>query len=392
MITTIPIAIVSEDDYLPGIISKVIRSFKVDQYLSIENFTISSGFIETNIVIIDFSSVNLSIEDLDTLSGFKNKIHIIGVVRIEDYHNIDADMWKHVSEVVLKPFHPNSLVFALDRSVKQLKGEKSDGLLISEFKKYSEQLERNTAQANIRSSKFNNDLDMASNLQECLYPKDLPDIRNIRFASKYRSLEKISGDFYHFEKFSSNRFSLLFADVSGHGVTAALYSAMVKSAISSINFERVSPAEVVKRMNKFLISAQKKPSYNYVTICYSSFDLKKQKVTYCNAGLPAPLLISNNNVKKMNNTGPFVGIFDAAEYQEESEKFVPGDKMLFFTDGAYEDIEDFNIKKGYQKVFSIVDKNKAQKINEIVEEMFAILENTPIKNDDSTYLGIEYIK
>lgn len=388
------IGIITGDDILYNIITNTIKNHKIERFLSVENFLVSADFSRNVLLYIDLDdNTSISLKEIEDIRKNSERITIAGILCLSKYSDIDSSVTRSLSEIIIRPFHPNQILLVLDRTVKSAQSQKLDMNSLSELREYNENIENSKAKANIRTSKIDNDLEMASNLQECLYPKEFPDIRNIAVYSRFRSMEKISGDFYHFEKFSSNRFFMLFADVSGHGVTAALFSAMVKSAISSINFERSTPSEAVRKMNKFLLSVQKRPSYNYVTLCCTYFDLKKQLIAYCNAGVPSPLLINNNNqIKQLGNNGPFVGIFESADYQEEKEKFVPGNKILFFTDGAYEDAEDFNIKKGYEKIVNIANNNKTLPIKEIIDNMYNMLEKKAEKSDDSTYLGIEFIK
>jgi len=386
------IGIITSDNILFNVITNTINNYKIERFSSIENLLVSADFSDIVLLFADLADTSISSNEIKNIQKNSKKIAIIGITYLEKYNDVEVSVINYLSDIVIRPFHPNKILLTLDRTIKMAQSQKINLSSLSDLRQYNENIENNKAKANIRTSKIDNDLDMASNLQECLYPKEFPEIRNIEFYSRFRSMEKISGDFFHFEKFSSNRFFLLFADVSGHGVTAALFSAMVKSAISSINFERNTPQEAVKKMNKFLISVQKRPSYNYVTLCCTYFDLKKQQITYCNAGVPSPLLVKNNNeIKQLGNNGPFVGIFETADYQEEKEKFLPGNKILFFTDGAYEDAEDFNIKKGYEKIVNIANENKKLPIKDIIENMYKTLENNE-KSDDSTYLGIEFKK
>ncbi|MFW5807594.1 MAG: PP2C family protein-serine/threonine phosphatase, partial [Spirochaetota bacterium] len=298
----------------------------------------------------------------------------------------------NADDLILKPFPPKQILLSVERSITNKILKEQNEMLIQELQEKNARLEELNAQAHIRNSIIENDMEMASNLQECLYPKDYPEIDRINFSTRYCSVEKISGDFIYFHKFDEMRFSIIFADVSGHGVTAALFSAMVKSAIISMDFENRSAGKIVSSINDFLIKSQKKLSYNYLTMCYVFIDIEKQYLSYCNAGLPAPLLLKQNgDIIRLQPNGPFVGLFDFAEYKEDRVDFNPHDKAVFFTDGVYEDSQNYNIKKGYEMVYNIISEHAHRNIDEIISELYNHMDRGKDKSDDSTYLGIQFL-
>jgi sigma-B regulation protein RsbU (phosphoserine phosphatase) len=189
------------------------------------------------------------------------------------------------------------------------------------------------------------------------------------------SLERISGDFFEFIRFDKHCFGFIFADVSGHGVPAALYAAMLKTAIDTHVSRDVEPDKTMSGMNAFLIGAQKKMSYNYATVFYGLFDLDAGKLTYCNAGIPAPAVLKKNGeVHLLEPNGPFVGIFNTSEYVSESILIGKGDKIIFYTDGAFECVncnEEIYGRTGFLK---IIESRRGEDIGGIVNSAYRTVE------------------
>jgi len=155
-----------------------------------------------------------------------------------------------------------------------------------------------------------------------------------------------------------------------------------------------SPSEFITKMNLFLIDSQKKMSYSYANIFYCIFNLEKRTVKYCNAGIPSPVIIRNNSdITLFEPNGPFVGIFDKSEYLEDEFEINEGDKLIFYTDGAFE-CSNRNEEIMTLKVFlESVEKLKTKKIDEIVSSLFAGIKDycrTANNIDDITILGIRY--
>lgn len=391
---SISLLVIDDDELMLQLLQKILGDFVVYAFTNAEEALQSDYFDVCEAVIVDVNLPGLTgIEFLEKIRNEQNEIAVILITGINDIDLAVSAVKFGADDMILKPFTPNQLLLSLERVIgnKQLRYENQR--LLEELRQKNKRLEELNAISHIRSSKLENDLEMACNLQECLYPKELPVIDGVNIESRSSSVEKISGDFYYFDKLSDKRFALFFADISGHGVTAALFSAMVKAAISSQSLIDSSPSTVIKKMNQFLIKAQIKPSYNYLTLCYLDIDLEKKEVKYANAGLPAPIFIKEDgSLQQLYTNGPFVGIFDVAHYKENSFHFVEGDKLIFFTDGVYENSKDFNVKKGYQSVLNNVNLLKLKPVKTIIEKLYNSMEAKGDKIDDSTYLGIEFLK
>jgi serine phosphatase RsbU (regulator of sigma subunit) len=125
------------------------------------------------------------------------------------------------------------------------------------------------------------------------------------------------------------------ADVSGHGVAAALIAAMVKVAFASqrANFDR--PARLLRDLNRALCGNFQR---GFVTATYAWIDSDSRALVVANAGHPDPLLRRgrDGSVLEVGGHGPIVGRFAGSAYDEQSLSLEPGDRLIFYSDGVTE--------------------------------------------------------
>jgi phosphoserine phosphatase RsbU/P len=130
------------------------------------------------------------------------------------------------------------------------------------------------------------ELAIAREIQTSILPSSCPDLGNLRIAAAYRPMTAVAGDFYDFIPVDENRIGFFVADVSGHGVPAALIAGMVKVALQSIVPFTHDPQEVLRGLNRIL---SRQLHGHFVTACYLWLDIANRKALYSVAGHP-PLL------------------------------------------------------------------------------------------------------
>lgn len=180
--------------------------------------------------------------------------------------------------------------------------------------------------------------EQARKVQVSLLPKQIPQWNCLSFAYEYHSLDPIGGDYLDFFDIKGNKKGLLIADVSGHGVPAAIITAMAKMSFSNHAVLSDSPKEILKRVNediyKFLGD-----SGLYITAFFMVID-QDLKVCYCSAGHPPVIYYRNetNTFENMKTRGIFIGAFEDAweTYEEKEVQLMPGDRVVFYTDGVVE--------------------------------------------------------
>jgi serine phosphatase RsbU (regulator of sigma subunit) len=149
----------------------------------------------------------------------------------------------------------------------------------------------------------------------------------------------VAGDFFDFATIDNNRVGILVADVSGHGVPAALVAAMVKVAFQAQAGHCDGPARVLSGMNEMLGHRLEE---QFVTAGYACVDTLAGSIDYAGAGHP-PLLIKfgSGEIEDLPASGLMLGPFPDAQYESTGRRLAPGDRIMMYTDGV---VEAFNTK------------------------------------------------
>jgi sigma-B regulation protein RsbU (phosphoserine phosphatase) len=185
------------------------------------------------------------------------------------------------------------------------------------------------------------DLEFATRIQQSILPQSLPMEADVEFDVRYFPHDQVGGDFYSVRKLDSGRYGILVADVSGHGVSAALYTMWLKSAEENLQSIAETPGSFATALNKELCRYVMAGSF--VTLFYGVLDLRTQKMVYVNAGHPPPIHLQASTGKqspdKAHATGPPMGIEGEFVYDKKVLKLNPGDFLLCYTDGITEVFE-----------------------------------------------------
>ena len=159
------------------------------------------------------------------------------------------------------------------------------------------------------------------------------------------------------------------------------------------NYRVFPPAEVVKNLNMRL-TEQKLSGYQFATCCYCLLNTKTLQLTYARAGHPYLILIRpGQQPEQLQIRGSLLGIFEQAEYIQQTTQLQPGDKLLLYSDGAEPFIGRFDDKAGFnfsEEFSAIMDSP----IVEMMDKFNALAENKEIKPseiDDITAVGLEIV-
>ena len=131
------------------------------------------------------------------------------------------------------------------------------------------------------------ELETARQIQLSILPSEIPKIEGLDIAARYLPMTSVAGDFYDFIVVDEKHIGILVADVSGHGMPAALIASMLKIALSAQVAHAADPAQVLLGLNQALCG---KFQHHYVTAAYLFVDMQKRTLTYAGAGHP-PLLL-----------------------------------------------------------------------------------------------------
>jgi sigma-B regulation protein RsbU (phosphoserine phosphatase) len=182
---------------------------------------------------------------------------------------------------------------------------------------------------------INNELEMAREIQLSILPHEIPKIKGVEIAARYMPMSLVAGDFYDFIVVDERHVGILVADVSGHGLPAALIASMLKVALAAQAPHAFDPGCVLSGLNQSLCGKFKR---HFVTGAYMFVDTEKNSIKYAGAGHP-PLLLwrqSTESVSEVLENGLLLGFFPDAPYSFVEVRVEPGDKAVLYTDGILE--------------------------------------------------------
>ena len=209
-------------------------------------------------------------------------------------------------------------------------------------------------------------------------------------------MDQIGGDFYDVIEISEGVYGILIADVTGHGIQAALLTFMTSFAFKNLALQTSSSAKVVAGTNEKLYN--KMPRGSFITMFYAVYDSHQRTLTYTQAGHPEGFVIRQNSseIISLKTDGQLVGAFsiDMVSYTEANIQLEIGDKFLLYTDAILE-VRDIRGEMINRDTFiSFLLFNSHLSIEDLLEKIKLFGLNYGGKNvfkDDFTMVGFEVL-
>lgn len=198
-----------------------------------------------------------------------------------------------------------------------------------------------------RLHELRHELDTARQIQTSILPREMPAVDGVGLAARYLPMTAVAGDFYDFLELGSGRLGVLVADVSGHGVPAALIASMVKVALVAQSPHADDPGRVLGGMNQVFCG---RLGRQFITAAYAYIDAVNGRLRYGAAGHPPALLTRSqksaaSHAKELSfpvkivglaENGVMLGHFPEWTYTFVERAFLPGDRLILYTDGLTE--------------------------------------------------------
>jgi sigma-B regulation protein RsbU (phosphoserine phosphatase) len=252
-----------------------------------------------------------------------------------------------------------------------------------------------TTAAASRDKQFEEELSIARKIQTAMTPQRLPAVDGIELASLYRPSEQLGGDLFDVIQLSDDILAVTIFDVASKGVPAALVASLVKVSFSNHIRLVTSPRVVMERVNQEMIRTVAQ-NY-YITALVAYLDLHDNKLTYCNAAHPYPIIYRRaaDIIEPIKSTGVCMGMFEKGDYEEKSLYLTSGDWLLFFTDGLYSLFPGENELMGRRnletEVLKAVKRGSPQQFIKKLEEFYGSALSNNSSGDDVTVLAIEFL-
>ncbi len=238
------------------------------------------------------------------------------------------------------------------------------------------------------------ELETARQIQSSILPANVPEVENLRIAAAYRPMTAVAGDFYQFVRIDDHHLGILVADVSGHGVPAALISSMIKVAMQSVSAFAQDPAQVLGRLNRILSGELRG---QLTSAAYLWLDSENHTARYSAAGHP-PLFCWKDGcgeLQKIESNGLLFGIAEDAEYPVRCLAAEPHDRFIMYTDGLVEPENSQGESFGDGGLEEVVRANRAQPASELSQQLQSRLRKwqpeSASQQDDITLVVVDML-
>jgi len=360
----VPRTLIADDE--PDILTALRLLLKNDGY---EPETVSSpaAVLEAierrqfDVVLIDLNYAR------DTTSGREgidliSRIHALDpslpIVVMTAWATVDLAveaMRRGVGDFVQKPWENARLLQTLRKQVKHARARRTLQGRLAEGRKTDAQLKR--------------ELNEARELQENLLTNPSLDLPGIEVAIQWQPATTVGGDYVAAFEIDHEHAALCVADVVGKGLPAALLMSNFQAALKSLALQYFSPAELSTRLNRVLYSNI--PLHKFITAFYGVVDVSRRTLTFTNAGHNPPLVVhADGECVRLDAGGSVLGAFPDLDFAQGEIQLRAGDRVLLFTDGLTEAVDENNEQFGEQRLNDLLREHRHCTPEELKQVLF----------------------
>jgi phosphoserine phosphatase RsbU/P len=374
-----------ETDMEPMIRQKFRRHIREKTF----DFEFAFNGIEALEKIIEFPEISIVLSDLNMpemdgltlLSKIKELnnpgLKTVIVSAYGDMDNIRTAMNRGAFDFITKPVNFDDLEITINKTLKEI-------LTIRRWLTEHDQL-----------VSIQYDLNISREIQQAILPKKFPpfpDEPNFDIYASMVAANEVGGDFYDFFLIDRHRLGFVIGDVSGKGISAAIFMAVSRTLIRATGLKGNSVSECMGYVNNLL--CKESVSSMFVTVFYGILNTQTGMVDYVNAGHNPPFILSSNGIHKVEMTnGLALGVLDDFSFQSKQIKLNNGDKLLLYTDGV---IDAFDLEEtlyGEEQFANFLNHCLDLPVETIIKKSFIEINDfvgAAPQSDDITLLGITY--
>ena len=337
-----------------------------------ENPEIGIVLSDINMPEMDGLTLLARLREIKT-SGLKTVI----ISAYGDMHNIRSAMNRGAFDFITKPINFNDLEITIDKTQKEI---------VSERRWLSEHDQLVSIQY---------DLSISREIQQAILPKQFPPYPEEPSFDIYASMvaaKEVGGDFYDFFLIDKDRLGFVIGDVSGKGISAAIFMAVSRTLIRATGLRGESVSKCMEDVNHLL--CKDSVSSMFVTVFYGILNIQTGVVDYVNAGHNPPYILSSNGIKRVEMTdGLALGVLDGFEYKSKSIQLQKNDTLVLFTDGVVEAFNKDEVPYGEDRFEDFLNGNHYIPVDRIIKDSFddvcGFVNGAP-QSDDITLMGISF--
>lgn len=277
------------------------------------------------------------------------------------------------------------------------------GTLISKVKgllrlrHLSDELDQQYAQLKEKNAQLDLQLKMARQVQQALIKEYKLSINDINLTSRYMPALDIGGDLYDVIHLSKNSICIFMSDVSGHGISAALLTSMIKMMFENTVAEYPKPDLLLEKMNEAFCSIFRNSGTDvYACAFYAYIDTNAKRISFSNAGHALPVFVdsSENTAEELVITGIPLGLMENTVYEFKTLNYEKNDLILFYTDGLSDSYyknspDDFLNQLKFLLLDMKTECSSDAILNSIIEHFYNSNEEAKYENDDVSLILCE---
>lgn len=331
----------------------------------------------------------------EAIASFLHRYRIMVAVVIVSFVFILVILAFLLKTRVLKPaslISTQMRQFATDRQSKferiRIKGEDEFAQMADTFYQMTEEIDQYIKNINALTEEKHRreaEMNIAGKIQKGLLPGESFQAQGIQLKAVMIPAQDVGGDFYDYFCLDNDLFCTVIADVSGKGISAALFMASAVTVVRQYAKLGYSPSEILFYTNNTLCCSN--PEQMFLTLFVGIYDSRTRRFTYANAGHNPPYLISDRLKKLEDSKGMAIGIFEDEAYGEREVKLKEGDAVFLYTDGVSEAVGRDKTFFGLDRLEQILDRrDQEQCVDAVLEGVKEFAQDTP-QSDDITMLA-----
>lgn len=338
---------------------------------------------ETDDISLILSDINMpKMDGLTMLQKLQEKedeaLKTVIVSAYGDMENIRTAMNRGAFDFVTKPIDFADLEITIERGLK-------------EYGYVRENQKQKSLLATVQQ-----DLDTAARIQQKILPQDFPaypDRKEFQVYAEMHTAKEVGGDFYDFFFIDDTHLGFVIGDVSGKGIPASIYMAVSRTMLKAIASQVHDPAACLSTVNTMLIPESDLTTF--VTVFYGVLDTETGLIKYSNGGhnLPYHVKEDGTSVQIENTAGLLLGKIEPMEYETKELQLKPGEKILLYTDGLTEAMNEKEEMYEEERLEEYLRKHPGDSDGKLLRGLIVDalkFINKAHQSDDITLLVLEY--
>jgi phosphoserine phosphatase RsbU/P len=248
----------------------------------------------------------------------------------------------------------------------------------------------------IEKQKIEEQLEIARKIQQSLLPKSSPTMDHLEIAGISIPALSVGGDYFDYIRLGPNKLLVVVADVSGKGMSAALYMSKIQGMIQLASHMYETPHEMLIHVNRRLYDGIERKSF--ITMVLALFDLEKNTVQICRAGHNKTIIRTDDNLEMLNSRGIGLGLERGPIFEENIEEIQrplePGCLFFFYSDGLSEAMNEQQHQFGEDTIGNIIKSSKTLTAGELQSTLIDAVrqfQGSADQHDDITSVVVKYV-